>query len=130
MRRQPWRGHFWQIITGMIEAGERPEAAAAREVVEETGLSADPVSLDYRHCFVIDPELAHRPSASPLILREHTFAVDAKSHRIRLNPEEHEAYAWVGASEAKSRVRFDGNRKAISLAMDYPGVPEESRCWS
>jgi dATP pyrophosphohydrolase len=31
----------WEIVHGRIEAGERPEHAAAREVREETGLAVD-----------------------------------------------------------------------------------------
>src|SRR5512132_2863360 len=42
LHRRPERGNFWQPITGTIEAGEQPMAAAVREVFEETGQRATP----------------------------------------------------------------------------------------
>lgn len=35
------RRRFWEIPAGHMEAGEKPEAAAKRELLEETGLASD-----------------------------------------------------------------------------------------
>ena len=49
-------GAFWQGVTGALEEGETLLQAAAREVLEETGLRpAEIHSLDFNYCFpVID----------------------------------------------------------------------------
>ncbi|MFD0592794.1 NUDIX domain-containing protein [Catellatospora coxensis] len=54
-----YRDH-WAFPGGMIEAGEPPHVAAARELTEEIGLKAEPGGL-----LVVDwaPPMGHRPSA-------------------------------------------------------------------
>lgn len=43
LRRSPstYAGGNWNVVTGGLEAGEQPLAAAVREVEEETGLAVD-----------------------------------------------------------------------------------------
>ena len=38
--RQPIREHSWEVPCGRLEAGENPQAAAQRELMEECGLEA------------------------------------------------------------------------------------------
>lgn len=49
-RRSPEKtfGGMWEITAGSAVSGETPPIAAARELFEETGLSADPSELEYR----------------------------------------------------------------------------------
>jgi NADH pyrophosphatase NudC (nudix superfamily) len=44
-RNAAWSGRMFALITGFMEAGETPESGIAREVLEETALVADAVSL-------------------------------------------------------------------------------------
>lgn len=49
-RRSPEKtfGGMWETTGGSAVSGETPRIAAARELFEETGLSADPAELEYR----------------------------------------------------------------------------------
>jgi NAD+ diphosphatase len=44
-RNAAWPGRMFALITGFMEAGETPEEGIAREVVEETSLAVESVSL-------------------------------------------------------------------------------------
>ena len=44
-RNAAWSGKMFALITGFMEAGETPEEGIAREVLEETALVAEQVSL-------------------------------------------------------------------------------------
>jgi len=51
-RNAAWSGRMFALITGFMEAGESPEDGIAREVMEETGLQADQISLVGVHEFM------------------------------------------------------------------------------
>jgi NADH pyrophosphatase NudC (nudix superfamily) len=44
-RNAAWSGRMFALITGFMEAGETPQEGVAREVIEETSLQIDAVSL-------------------------------------------------------------------------------------
>jgi len=44
-RNAAWSGRMFALITGFMEAGETPEAGIAREIMEETSLTVESLSL-------------------------------------------------------------------------------------
>lgn len=58
--KAPYRG-FWSLPGGLIEAGETAEAAAAREVMEETAIAAH-IVRPIRVVDLGDPEDPSRPT--------------------------------------------------------------------
>jgi len=117
LRRSEARGGFWQPVTGRIEPGEAPAAAARRELREETGADVEVEPLGYRHGFAIDPSLLPAGAAAGLRLaEEEAFTARLpEGFRPRLS-EEHVEWAWHAPAEAAGVPRYAGLRRAIRLA--------------
>jgi dATP pyrophosphohydrolase len=108
---------FWQSVTGSLEAGETPQQAAIREVLEETGLHAEQFELqDWQvaNTYEIYPHWRYRYAPNVTTNVEHQFALVLPSALpIRLAPDEHLQYAWVDWREAAQRVFSWTNVDAI-----------------
>lgn len=108
---------FWQSVTGSLEAGETPLDAAAREVLEETGIAFAPhqmIDWQRRNRFRIRDEWRARYAEGVSHNVEHVFSVSvAAGHPVRLAPQEHDAMCWLPHEEAARRVFSWTNRDAI-----------------
>ncbi len=115
---------FWQSVTGTIEAGELPIAAAYREVGEETGVNLSPQSGDIVDCqhvnqYEIRKEWQHRYPPDNFVNTEYVFVTQIPSDsRIILT--EHSAYEWLDKPEALARVWSPSNRNAILAFVPEP----------
>lgn len=115
---------FWQSVTGTIEAGESPIAAAYREVGEETGVNLSPQSGDIVDCqhvnqYEIRKEWQHRYPPDNFVNTEYVFVTQIPSDsRIILT--EHSAYEWLDKPTALARVWSPSNRNAILAFVPEP----------
>jgi len=111
---------FWQSVTGSLDRADEPLAvAAAREVMEETGVDAARASLSawgVSNTFQIYTRWRHRYAAGVLYNTEHVFGLRLpRRQEVRLAPREHVACAWLPWREAAARCFSWSNRDAIVL---------------
>lgn len=108
---------FWQSVTGSLEAGETPLAAAVRELGEETGLEVRPEALldwQRRNRFLIRDEWRARYAPGVTHNVEHVFSLAVpREQPVRLACDEHDAQCWLPHAEAAARVFSWTNRDAI-----------------
>jgi type II secretory ATPase GspE/PulE/Tfp pilus assembly ATPase PilB-like protein/8-oxo-dGTP pyrophosphatase MutT (NUDIX family) len=96
----------WETVHGRLDAGERPEDGAVREVREETGLT---ISRLYN--VTVQPFYLHSFSAVQLAVVFAAF-IDEPAE-VKLGPE-HQAYEWLSPLEAGSRFIWPREREALS----------------
>jgi dATP pyrophosphohydrolase len=103
---------IWQIVTGSIKKNERADKAALRELEEETGLKLKrfwtvPILDSY---FDIRNDTVQMV---PIFAAE----IDA-SLNVHLS-HEHKRFEWLTYAEARARIAWPGQRKAIKIVHDY-----------
>jgi dATP pyrophosphohydrolase len=116
-RRKP--PGFWQSVTGSLEWGERPEQAAAREVLEETGISTGELTdLHLSQSYEIWPSFGRVYAPGITHNLEHAFALRLATRvPVTLSAREHVQYLWLAAAEALAKVSSETNRAAMQRLL-------------
>jgi 8-oxo-dGTP pyrophosphatase MutT (NUDIX family) len=111
LRRSAERGGFWQGVSGRVEAFDRSlEAAALREIREETGIEGGVELLDLdRWVDFVGPRsgLCFRKRSLGAVLPAGTAATS-----VRLS-HEHVEVRVASFAQARDLVSFDVNREEI-----------------
>ena len=107
------RGGGWHPVTGGIEKGEDFDAGARRELLEETGISAEAGRW-------LDLEFAFRFEGRFGPAEERAFGLVLPSRVLpTIDPKEHTAFEWVPIEEARARLGFESQRDALDRFSCY-----------
>jgi 8-oxo-dGTP pyrophosphatase MutT (NUDIX family) len=105
---------------GLVDAGEKPQAAAVREVLEETGIVAEPVTklADNKYVYVRiwgDGKRVFK-IVSFYLMRYMSGEIDNLNADMRI---EVKRALWVPLADAASQLAYSNERKVLRQAHDY-----------
>jgi dATP pyrophosphohydrolase len=110
-RRKP--PGFWQSVTGSLEWGETADAAARRELIEETGISQGLLrNLQWTQVYDILPAFGKKYAPGVTRNLEHAFALKLLQ-RVPVTLSEHVQYRWLTAAEAITTASSSSDRAVI-----------------
>ena len=105
---------------GLVDPGEKPQAAALREVVEETGIVAEPVAKlsDNKYVYVRSWGDGKRvfKIVSFYLMRYLSGEIDNLTSDMRI---EVKRALWVPIADAASQLAYSNERKVLRQAQDY-----------
>jgi dihydroneopterin triphosphate diphosphatase len=122
------RAGYWQSVTGSLDWPEETlEAAAAREVLEETGIVATQGELaqwNVVNTFEIYAQWRHRFAPGVRYNTEHVLGLRLQERvPVAVAPEEHVAFSWLPWREAAERCFSWSNRDAIRMLAERAVIP-------
>ncbi len=105
---------------GLVDAGEKPQAAAVREVQEETGIVAEPVTklCDNKYVYVRTWGDGARvfKIVSFYLMRYVSGEIDNLASDMRIEVKQ---ALWVPLADAAKQLAYSNERKVLRQAQDY-----------
>ena len=112
--RSPERHGYWNLVAGGVEDGESPDAAARRELAEESGLE-QPARFE-----AIPLELGYvRPEGMRVAM--HAYLAEAPEGFEPVLNEEHVDHRWCEPADAVALLAYPEPRAAVSYVARLLG---------
>jgi 8-oxo-dGTP pyrophosphatase MutT (NUDIX family) len=114
------RRALFALPKGLVDAGEKPQAAAVREVLEETGVVAEPITklADNKYVYVRtwgDGERVFK-IVSFYLMRYVSGEIDNLASDMRI---EVKRALWVPLADTAGQLAYSNERKVLRQAQDY-----------
>ena len=100
----------WEVVHGSIEPGERPEDAAVREVLEETGLPTERL-----YNVTVHPFYLHGAGVVQLAVAFVAFVAEPGDVAVG---DEHVEHAWLTLDLALTRLFWPRERSVLRDAWE------------
>jgi 8-oxo-dGTP pyrophosphatase MutT (NUDIX family) len=129
--RKKWQKMLLALPKGLVDAGEKPEQTAVREVLEETGLTAVPLTKlgDIKYVYVRswgDRERVFK-IVSFYLLRYASGKIDEIAREMRI---EVKRALWLPIEEAALELEYKGEKDMVRRAQEYLSAHPELRAGS
>ena len=127
-RGKKWQKMLLALPKGLVDPGERPEQTAVREVLEETGLRASPLTKlgDAKYVYVRswgDRERVFK-IVSFYLLRYESGKIDDISPEMRI---EVKRALWIPLENAANELAYTGEKDMVRRAQEYLNAHPELR---
>jgi len=105
----------WEMVHGKVNTDESLEAAARRELFEETGLRAETMLSITMHPFYLVPRRTVQIAA--------VFAAVVPGDAPMVRSEEHDKHGWVTVAAARRRFSWPHDRRHLDEAFALLRTP-------
>lgn len=118
-------GGHWHVVAGALEAGESPQQAAKRELLEETGLrmSFEPEGSVHEFAYAIPGSagsLGGKRVMPVVKMKVVCFLVEVEASWEPVLNWEHDSYAWLSPAVACDRLRWPSMARALRHVVPAP----------
>ena len=108
------KGQYLNYPKGLFEGGESMEAAARREIKEETGLH----DIEFVPGFKTSEKLFFRYQDKPIFKVVTVLLAQTQSQDVQISWE-HKGYAWLTFEEAMQKLTFKNTKQILKSAHRF-----------